>query len=423
MKNYLSKIDKISVIYSVVSGCRKLQYNYEKLLTSNFNSLYIMELDEVHLTKVIEYLLNPEQDHMQGNIFLKRFLKSIGYEYSSLGDFIFIEHEYDIGGNGRIDIFIQFENHCFIIENKLWGDDHKGQIDKYIKWLEKEYDKYTIIYLTMQGKSPKYMSSSNSEKDILLLSYRKNIYEWLSECIAYCRSPKVTYFLKEFREWIEFKINVEKEEENSMSISDIVTETLTEDRHRDEFEMLLYVNQFLNFDSYIKERCAELTRNRLLSALKEKFPSYSIEMDNPIFSKKQGWISLYKTTWVKDNGPVIFYAIETLSLEDRIGIGVSKGEEGASFINEKDILNTSTDIANKYNSKLMCGITEWWIGQFSPPLPDSWHNDGEYFIQLAWHLANKTARKKLINCIIQFTDELIKATEKEIDIAVQHLKD
>lgn len=144
----------------------------------NLFSLLLKAGDEVNLhTKFIYELLNPKGSHHQGKLFLDLFLQELELEAVTTDLVAFREKH-------NIDILLKSSKNAILIENKIYTQDHSSQLSRYVKEIKKQgYKKkqITLIYLTLFGHTPTEKKMKNS---VLMVSYRKNIVNWLHSCIA-----------------------------------------------------------------------------------------------------------------------------------------------------------------------------------------------------------------------------------------------
>jgi len=144
----------------------------------NIFSLLLKAGDEVNLhTKFIYELLNPKGSHHQGKLFLDLFLKELALEITSSELVAFREKH-------NIDISLKSATNAILIENKIYTKDHSSQLSRYVKQTKKEgYKKkqITLIYLTLFGHAP---TEKKMQKFVIIMSYRKNIVNWLGSCIV-----------------------------------------------------------------------------------------------------------------------------------------------------------------------------------------------------------------------------------------------
>lgn len=421
MMNQIS-FNGIGAIYSILKAsemtydrCREY---YEQMSATNFSSLSTLKIREFHITQLLAFLLNPDEAHHQKDKFLKLFFSMLNYNLDELGELQCIQAEYNTNTGSRFDIYIEFTNKCFVIENKIWGSDTENQLKKYIEWLETLNKNFEIIYLNMNGTPPKHLSGE-MQKSIKIISYRDEIQKWLRQCITQCNALNITACLNDFLKWIELNVG---NKEVKMVIGDTFISILTEERHKRDFEMLYHINQTFNhLESYIHEKCIPDLNDKLLCSLNDKLPNYNIQLNGlddsskMLFGNKQSWIEIYKPDWVFNNSPVIFYAIEVYSPESMPVIGISRAEKNQEYIQEEDLVKAAKQLAERHNKPLAAKMTSWWIAQMNVPLPNTWNEEEDYTIERDWHLSNSDARNNWVKLIVDATLELVRLTEDVMD--------
>jgi len=238
IENYLPKVNEIS----------KWEEWYKDFLINetkhkedgrNFNIFYFLReqfgfhIQETMHSKLIKFLLNPNETHGQGNKFLIKFLNILGILNPEKGIWhITAEKE------GRIDVLLRRDNphSVIIIENKSnWASDQPNQLYRY--WYRAIYsrtnesdenfylnhkDKYQIIYLP-PNENKTYDSNSKSRPaihngfcdkatfdklplevpmGIKIWTFNNDFQEWLDKCISIL--PETNHRIKEYIE--QYKI-------------------------------------------------------------------------------------------------------------------------------------------------------------------------------------------------------------------------
>lgn len=167
-----------------------IDFNKEKAILSgdNFNifSIMSMESDEVFThSALIAELLNPKGSHGMGGDFLKAFYTIVLQEQFTLKlDEVICAKEEHIGFRnedqtfgGRLDIVLKdFNNHGFVIENKIYAGEQLNQLLRY----KNKYPDASLLYLTLFGESSKQISSNGIE--YMSISYKNDIKNWIEEC-------------------------------------------------------------------------------------------------------------------------------------------------------------------------------------------------------------------------------------------------
>ena len=151
----------------------------------NFNVFSILdrESDEVKThSAIIAELLNPHGSHSQGTLFLKLFLEKLpedkipklkcgkdGLSDEYLKKFeVGVEVSFEKKENGemkrsQIDILIESDDVCIVIENKIYAEDQKRQLGRYYEYALDTGKKCGIIYLTLGGDEPGEFTLYGSE--------------------------------------------------------------------------------------------------------------------------------------------------------------------------------------------------------------------------------------------------------------------
>jgi len=185
-------IKQIDLLLSHTRSIISHQKEREKLLGEKFNVFSILRMERsensTHSAFISE-LLKPDGSHLKGDLFLRLFLKVTGNDTLELESAKVIT-EYYIGRvdakgktGGRIDIFISDKKGFSIsIENKIDASDEANQIERYYNF---KTGKNTVYYLTLDGRLPSVESSGVliEGKDFFVISYKKEILEWLQLCL------------------------------------------------------------------------------------------------------------------------------------------------------------------------------------------------------------------------------------------------
>ena len=158
---------------SQVSALKELEadpdFTQLRVMLADFDALALLgvsRLEETH-SDVLAWLLNPRENHLMGDYFLRNFLletKAVTAE--QLRDIDLSNTEvrrewYNVvdGETGFLDILILNENAKFAcgIENKVFSSEHSEQLTRYRKALKGQYGNYSRshVFLTRHGSAPK----------------------------------------------------------------------------------------------------------------------------------------------------------------------------------------------------------------------------------------------------------------------------
>ena len=185
-------------VESVLKKIRELKENDEKAAKAtgkNFNVFSVLgvERKEVRHSAFLKDLLDPKGTHSQGTVFLEHFLKLPPLLKELPDSFRENLEEFQVGseastirGDGFIDILLEKEDACIIIENKIDATLGIGQLNKYYKDAKErdfEDEQINLIYLTPNGKKPIEESEPLDSDCVICISYESHIVEWLEKCI------------------------------------------------------------------------------------------------------------------------------------------------------------------------------------------------------------------------------------------------
>ncbi|MCY4425986.1 MAG: PD-(D/E)XK nuclease family protein [Halieaceae bacterium] len=195
-------VDNTSRIPVLLKEVRLLNDKYQELAAvtgEDFNVFSILgvQTDEVKThSALLAELLNPRGSHHQGSLFLKLFLKlCLQGRGAGDGEYAFegeVLEDFRVGAEvatdqGRIDILLEKDDACIVIENKIYAADQEHQLNRYYQYaLGKNFekDRRILIYLTLDGSEPgEYSLGDLDRKKVLCISYREHITRWLEECM------------------------------------------------------------------------------------------------------------------------------------------------------------------------------------------------------------------------------------------------
>ena len=128
-------------------GRQLSEFNPFRLLNVNWRS------EEIH-SQVLEWLLNPRENHRLDDAFLKGFLSATTALELSGADLlaarVYREWPNTVDGQrGFLDILILDDERQFLcaIENKIYSEEHSSQLTRYRRALEVDYPNYSRHYI------------------------------------------------------------------------------------------------------------------------------------------------------------------------------------------------------------------------------------------------------------------------------------
>ncbi len=234
---------ELTIFYNIIQTKldlnREIKKFYGEKLAPEFNSFNFWSINENKVSEILAFLLNPNENHSQGNVFLKIFLKNFKLELPNLinSNNITVETEHITDKNRRIDILLNFENTFVIgIENKIYEttiDQHK-QIEHYSEYLNTFFNgNYLLFYLSPKNKELSEISISKEKRENLirnkklkLINYDEHIIPYLKQISLITQSDRVKSFILDFKKTLSKIYKGEKIMNENKLIIDYATKDI-----------------------------------------------------------------------------------------------------------------------------------------------------------------------------------------------------
>ncbi|CAA0199509.1 PD-(D/E)XK nuclease family protein [Tenacibaculum maritimum] len=351
MKEFKEIENLINIVKSRIDAHIKFKKEYDKQLAFDFSLFQFFTIGENKISQVLAYFLDENQNHGQGNIFLKEFVRTF---YDKEIEVIQLENicEKIIKDNRRIDIYIKLKGLTIAIENKIWADDQNNQLKDYSTYLEQQSKgSYLLLYLNPYGSEPKSKSIEKKLKDSLkeqkklkIISYKDDIISLINNWLVICEADNVSHFLKEFKKYLEIKflgkntLNMSKElrvliNENEREVQQLVNEY--KGIENDILSKLNSVGKELDKNETFLDFETEISKSGLFNYEGSRVYKYSISKNgNKIwvqFVKEE--IHLYLNYYLQEGTDSTFREILTeLNFSNSIEINYNQ--------NKSDLVNT-----------------------------------------------------------------------------------
>lgn len=343
--------------------------------------------EEVRLhSRFLSNLLNPKGSHGLKDAFLIEFLKSLNiadFEIETKSCSSNIEHyigPVTSNSGGRIDILINNGKKGIVIENKIYAADQENQLIRYENFARESLsDGYKIVYLTLYGDSASEKSTrKNEEENYIRISYKKNIHDWLCQCIIIAeRLPAVREVINQYLTLIKQLTNQTMETEAQKQVINIATSSVD------------YLASALTISSSIKEIKRKVVED-FASKIKNELKQDGLKIDAP---------------------EVIGTDILNVRFEYK-GYFIYFGDnnDGRTYVSIKD--NLSSEGKSSLHKKLECNSRQ----------PDRWNPFGyEICLNTNWNKNDSLYEKMIL-----FDQELVKTFKDWIQIlkyAIDNIKD
>jgi hypothetical protein len=189
------------------------QVKTRDLVASKFNIFILTERANFEVTthqRVLADLLNPLGNHRQGNLFLKPFLdlvtRTTGVPLPPANGL------WEVDQANYIDVRVHHPDsgERVIIETKWNAEDYVGQVDGYWRAERKRpprRQRIPVVFLTKIGCKPKFGGEEIErvafERDLVCLSYGKDIVSILEGALGCVLAPRVLEVLRQYVELLK----------------------------------------------------------------------------------------------------------------------------------------------------------------------------------------------------------------------------
>ena len=235
----------INEVSQKVQALETAQALYSRQLSPDFNTFDYINTDELGLSRILAFLLDPQGNHAQQETFLKLFIEHClpnMYEVSERQIFlnniekteVFLE-EVTRKSNSlrRMDIYLRCkvddENYGICIENKPYAVDQPNQlIDYYNELIAKGHTDPQIVYLSEYNDTP---NPASVDAETLKCWIDKKQYShlrfsdltgWLKACQVECQNHSVSEFLTQLIKFIQKQFMGIENMSESNAVLDII---------------------------------------------------------------------------------------------------------------------------------------------------------------------------------------------------------
>jgi len=195
-----------------------------------FNVFSVLDRERREVTthsRLLAELLNPKGSHGCSAVFLRLFFEALdvkeafrsdAHSDAQMANFQVTAEAWI--GDGSIDILIEGNGKCIVIENKIGADDQERQLGRYYDYAvrkvggdENANERIVVVYLTLDGRAPSDVTlGTNSDKqkfklaqeDVLCVAYGTHIVKWLDSCIKETvRIPRIRETLVQYQSLVK----------------------------------------------------------------------------------------------------------------------------------------------------------------------------------------------------------------------------
>lgn len=251
MKTEFKEIESIlNIVKSRIDAHYKFKKEYNRQLALDFSLFQFFSVGENKISQVLAYFLDVNQNHGQGDLFLSEFLKVFTDKEIEIKQIANV-CEKIITNKRRLDVYIKLKELTIGIENKVWADDQINQLKDYSEYLEKNTNgNYVLFYLNPYGIAPKLKSIDEKlshklyeENKLKVIGYKQDLIPLINTWLINCEADNVSYFLKEFKKYLEVKFLGK----NTLNMSKELREII----YKNEREIQHLVNEYKSIESEV----------------------------------------------------------------------------------------------------------------------------------------------------------------------------
>ena len=235
----------INEVSQKIHALETAQALYSRQLSPDFNIFDYINTDELGLSRILAFLLDPQGNHAQQETFLKLFIEHClpdMYEVSERQIFlnniekteVFLEEV--TGKNNslrRMDIYLRCmvgnDSYGICIENKPYAADQFEQLKDYAEELEKRRHKaWHLVYLNEANEGPSEYSIDTSKLEALKKENQyshlrfSDLIPWLKACQAECQNHSVSEFIAQLIKFIQKQFMGIKDMNEDNAVLDII---------------------------------------------------------------------------------------------------------------------------------------------------------------------------------------------------------
>ena len=182
---------------------------YSDRLAPDFNALDFLRVDEIGLSRLIAWLLDPSETHAQGTAFLAAYIATFAPEWTHFPlDGVRVQLEAPCSAGGRLDVLVSGPDWRIAVENKPFAGDQNLQLTRYLATIDAVRHGKLIYLAGLEGQGPSEDSISAALKEErletgqLVLSSYSALRPWLDLCRGACKAERIRSFIDDIQRHI-----------------------------------------------------------------------------------------------------------------------------------------------------------------------------------------------------------------------------
>lgn len=193
-----------------------------------FNPVNLLVRNEMDLSRLIGWMLDPCADHGSGVAFLRRFLEMVGltgFQHLERGR-VELEAMRRVGRAvvGRIDLQVSHPSFVVLIENKPFAGFGDAQLERYVRSLPADGRTGCVVALLGRGWSDLALQRVARASGALAVRLGVEVRDWVGACASEMQHGRVRDLLEALREDLDIR-HGGMWEETMMDVVDAMTGT------------------------------------------------------------------------------------------------------------------------------------------------------------------------------------------------------
>ena len=157
-------------------------------------------------------MLSPNGSHNQGDAFLKLFFQTvIDKEYPT--GYIIVRREICLTDESRLDLMIDTDDCCYLIEAKINAGEQPKQVKRYCEWAEKRGKEYKMFFLTLDG----HEANTADKYECTCISFKDHIIKWLEACKKIPKISNISTLIGAIEQYLQLLNKLTSKEKQNMS--------------------------------------------------------------------------------------------------------------------------------------------------------------------------------------------------------------
>lgn len=210
----------------------------------DFDLFRFCRSDELGLSEILRWLLDPSETHGQGALFLANFVEVFGIRHEGRAHLDAARARSEVAtrlipnDRRRMDVEVACGDFAIAIENKPYADFQDRQVPDYCEHLARRWPGGYAMVILRGWPQPAPLSQrlrAGRENPCVIDSDYSQVAVWLDACIRACRASAVGMFLVAFRRFVdrEFLGGVIMRDQDA-----ILREVDSEDRRRSALDVI-----------------------------------------------------------------------------------------------------------------------------------------------------------------------------------------